>query len=156
GSSRTFMGEESAGVDAVRVAQARIEAGQSDIVLVGGAQNGERKELLLLHVIGGHALTGDFVPVWERTARGGGLATGSLGAFLVLEARPHAQARNARPLGRLSRVLSGRSVRDPGATSSSLSRMWQSLAPRLASDRVAVISGATGVEPVTGEERAWL
>src|SRR5262249_9675778 len=34
GSSRTFMGEESAGVDAVRIALARIAAGQSDITLV--------------------------------------------------------------------------------------------------------------------------
>src|SRR3954468_5166596 len=45
GSSRTFMGEEAAGVDAVRIALARIEAGQSDIVLVGGAHNGERRDL---------------------------------------------------------------------------------------------------------------
>jgi 3-oxoacyl-[acyl-carrier-protein] synthase II len=37
GSSRTFMGEESAGIDAVRIALARIASGQSDITLVGGA-----------------------------------------------------------------------------------------------------------------------
>ena len=37
GSSRTFLGEESAGVDAVRIAQARIAAGQSELTLVGGA-----------------------------------------------------------------------------------------------------------------------
>ena len=42
GSSRTFMGEEAAGVDAVRIALSRIDAGQSDIALVGGAYNGER------------------------------------------------------------------------------------------------------------------
>jgi len=34
--------------------------------------------------------------------------------------------------------------------------MWQGLAPRLASGEVAVISGATGAEPVTSEERTWL
>ncbi len=51
GSSRTFMGEEAAGVDAVRIALARIGAGQSDIVLVGGAYNGERKDLLLLYAL---------------------------------------------------------------------------------------------------------
>jgi 3-oxoacyl-[acyl-carrier-protein] synthase II len=34
--------------------------------------------------------------------------------------------------------------------------MWQSLAPRLMPGRVAVISGATGAEPVTSQERAWL
>src|SRR5262249_56605845 len=36
GSSRTFIGEESAGADAVRGGHARIAAGQSDIGLVGG------------------------------------------------------------------------------------------------------------------------
>ena len=44
GSSRTFMGEESSGVDAVRIALSRIAAGQSDIALVGGAHNGERPD----------------------------------------------------------------------------------------------------------------
>jgi 3-oxoacyl-[acyl-carrier-protein] synthase II len=155
GSSRTFMGEEAAGVDAVRIARARIEAGQSDIVLVGGAHNGERRDLLLLYASGGHALKGDFAPVWERQARGGGMVLGSLGAFLVLEAREHADSRNAKPLARLSAVVS-QHARRHGATAASLSRMWQGLAPRLASGRVAVISGATGAEPVTSEERAWL
>ena len=56
GSSRTFMGEEAAGVDAVRIALARIAAGQSDIALVGGAHNGEREDLLLLYDAGGHML----------------------------------------------------------------------------------------------------
>ena len=60
------MGEEAAGVDAVRIGLARIEAGQSDIVLVGGAHNGERRDLLLLYAAGGYALKGDFAPVWER------------------------------------------------------------------------------------------
>ena len=32
GSSRTFMGEEAAGIDAVRIALSRIQAGQSDIM----------------------------------------------------------------------------------------------------------------------------
>jgi 3-oxoacyl-[acyl-carrier-protein] synthase II len=155
GSSRTFMGEEAAGVDAVRIARARIEADQSDIVLVGGAHNGERRDLLLLYASGGHALKGAFVPVWERQARGGGMVLGSLGAFLVLEAREHATSRNAKPLARLSAVVS-QHARRHGATAASLSRMWKGLAPRLASGRVAVISGATGAEPVTSEERAWL
>jgi 3-oxoacyl-[acyl-carrier-protein] synthase II len=156
GSSRTFMGEEAAGVDAVRIALARIQAGQSDIVLVGGAHNGERKDLLLLYAFGGHALKDSFAPVWERTARGGGLALGSLGAFLVLEARAHAEARNAKPLGRLACVLSDRCNREAGATKVALSRMWEALAGRLAPGHVALISGATGAEPATTSERDWL
>ena len=39
GSSRTFMGEEASGTDAVRIACARIAAGQGDLFLVGGSYN---------------------------------------------------------------------------------------------------------------------
>src|SRR5712672_1539499 len=67
GSSRTFMGEELAGVAAVRIALARIAAGQSELALVGGSHNGEREDLLLLYDAGGHLLRGPFKPVWERT-----------------------------------------------------------------------------------------
>jgi 3-oxoacyl-[acyl-carrier-protein] synthase II len=155
GSSRTFMGEEAAGVDAVRIALARIAAGQSELALVGGSHNGEREDLLLLYDAGGHMLRAPFQPVWERTERNG-MVLGSLGAFLVLEARGHAEARNAKPLARLSQVLSERSARPPGAVGAALARMWGSLEPRLGSGRLAVISGATGAEPATGEERAWL
>ena len=66
GSSRTFMGEEAAGVDAARIALARIAAGQSDIALVGGAHNGERKDLLILYEFGDFNLKDKFAPVWAR------------------------------------------------------------------------------------------
>jgi 3-oxoacyl-[acyl-carrier-protein] synthase II len=155
GSSRTFMGEEAAGVDAVRIALARIAAGQSELALVGGSHNGEREDLLLLYDAGGHMLRAPFQPVWERTERHG-MVLGSLGAFLVLEARGHAEARNVKPLARLSQVISERSARPPGAVGAALARMWGSVGPRLASGRLAVISGATGAEPATGEERTWL
>ena len=153
GSSRTFMGEEAAGVDAVRVALARIEAGQSELALVGGSHNGEREDLLLLYDAGGHMLHAPFQPVWERRS---GMVLGSLGAFLVLEARGHAEARNAKPLARLARVLSERSARPPGVVSAALTRMWQTLTPHGARAGMAVISGATGAQPATNEERAWL
>jgi 3-oxoacyl-[acyl-carrier-protein] synthase II len=155
GSSRTFMGEEAAGVDAVRIALARIAAGQSELALVGGSHNGEREDLLLLYDAGGHMLRAPFQPVWERTERKG-MVLGSLGAFLVLEARGHAEARNATPLARLSQVMSERSSRPAGAIAAALARMWQGLAPRRADGRLAVISGATGAEPATSEERTWL
>jgi 3-oxoacyl-[acyl-carrier-protein] synthase II len=153
GSSRTFMGEESAGVDAVRIALARIAGGQSDLALVGGSHNGEREDLLLLYDAGGHILRGPFQPVWERKS---GMVLGSLGAFLVLEARSHAEARGAMPLARLSSVMSERSSRPAGAVTAALARMWQRLAPPPKSGRIAVISGASGAEPATNEERAWL
>jgi 3-oxoacyl-[acyl-carrier-protein] synthase II len=153
GSSRTFMGEEAAGVEAVRVALARIAAGQSELALVGGSHNGEREDLLLLYDTGGHMLHAPFQPVWERRA---GMVLGSLGAFLVLEARGHAEARNAKPLARLARVLSERSARPAGAVTAALTRMWQTLAPQRPHAGMAVISGATGAQPATDEERAWL
>src|SRR4029077_6308604 len=77
GSSRTFMGEESAGVDAVRIALARIAAGQSDITLVGGAQNAERKEMLMLYEFGGFVLKDKYAPVWQRGSDKGGFALAS-------------------------------------------------------------------------------
>ena len=155
GSSRTFMGEEQSGVDAVRIAHARIQAGQSDIALVGGAHNGERHDLLMLYGFGGHVLKDSFAPVWARAARGGGMVIASLGAFLVLEAREHAIARGAKPLARLSAVLSDRSNRQGDATKTTLTRMWSTLAPQLSSGHTAVISGASGAEPATSVERAF-
>jgi 3-oxoacyl-[acyl-carrier-protein] synthase II len=155
GSSRTFMGEEAAGVDAVRIALSRIEAGQSDLALVGGSHNGERQDLLLLYDAGGYLLRGPFKPVWER-GNSPGMVLGSLGAFLVLEARAHAQARGARPLARLCAVLSERSRRPASAVTKTLAQMWRKLAPQRAGARMAIISGATGTETGTGEERAWL
>src|SRR5438046_10089977 len=49
GSSRTFMGEEAASIDAARIALARIAGGQSDIATLGTAHNGERPDLLILY-----------------------------------------------------------------------------------------------------------
>jgi len=155
GSSRSFMGEEGAGVDAVRVASARIGAGQSDLALVGGSYNGQREDLLLLYDSGGYLRRNTFKPVWERSDSPG-MVLGSIGAFLVLEARAHAQARGARPLARLTAVLSERSRRPPSAITEALARMWEKLATLRGAGRVAILSGTTGTEPGTREERAWL
>src|SRR6202022_2453552 len=70
GSARTLMGEEAAGVDAARIALARIAAGQSDIALIGGSQNGERKDLLVLYEFGDFNLKDNFVPIWGRGKQG--------------------------------------------------------------------------------------
>ena len=69
GTSRTFMGEEAAGVDAARIALARIAAGQSDIALIGGSHNGERKDLLVLYEFGDFNLKDKFAPVWARDSK---------------------------------------------------------------------------------------
>src|SRR5436309_2039133 len=110
GSSRTFMGEEAAGVDAARIALARIAAGQSDIALIGGSQNGERKDLLVLYEFGGFNLKGKFAPVWTRE-NDAGFALGSAGAFLVIESKAHAQARGGKPYARLTSVVADLTTR---------------------------------------------
>jgi 3-oxoacyl-[acyl-carrier-protein] synthase II len=156
GSSRTFMGEESAGVDAMRIAHARIGAGQSDIALVGGAYNADAIGTMLQSAIGHCLWKGEPKPIWERAAAGGGLAPGSQGAFLVIEEKAHAQARAAKPLARLAVVLSDHVRRVPGAITGMLDRMWGGIAPRLDTRALAVISGASGVEPATSEERHFL
>ncbi|HZL31388.1 MAG TPA: beta-ketoacyl-ACP synthase [Pseudolabrys sp.] len=155
GSSRTFMGEESSGIDAVRIALSRIVAGQSDIALVGGAYNAERPDSLMLFEFGGYCLKGRYAPVWER-GENGGFALGSLGAFLVIEGRDHAEARGAKPLARLTAVLSDRSARKSGAISGALTRMWDKIKGQLKPGRMAVLSGATGASAATAEERAFL
>ena len=87
GSSRTFMGEEASGTDAVRIACARIAAGQGDVFLVGGSFNAQRPDILMLHELGGMLWKQDYAPVWARQQAGGGMVLGSLGCFLVLESR---------------------------------------------------------------------
>ena len=140
GSSRTFMGEESSGVDAVRIALARIAAGQSEIALVGGSYNGERPDLLMLYEFGGYALKGGFAPIWQRGEKGG-IALGSLGAFLVIEERHHAEARGAKPLARLSAVYSDRSKRAPGDIAAAMARQFDKIKGR---DRSRPCGGALG------------
>ncbi len=155
GSSRTFMGEEASGVDALRVAHARIAARQSEITLVGGAYHGTRWDLVLLFRLGSVCLEGPFKPVWDRGPKGG-LTLASMGAFVVIESRDHAEARGAKPIARLVNVLSSRNLREPGDAEASLRQEWQTIAPSVKKQCAVVISGASGGEPATGEERRVL
>lgn len=152
GSSRTFMGEESAGVDAARIALARILDGQSDIALVGAAQNSERKEMLMLYEFGDFNLKNKFMPVWERD---NGFALGAGGVFLVIESKEHAQARGAKPYAKLTKVFSDHARRkNPGDVTAVLDGLWSKIGA--ISENSAIITGATGAAPVTAEERAFL
>ena len=140
GTSRTFMGEEAAGVDAARIALARIAAGQSDIALIGGSHNGERKDLLLLYGFGDYNLRDKFAPVWERQEHSG-FALGSTGAFLVIESKAHAIARGAKPFARLTSVVSDRSHRrQAGEITASLRKLWSELGELKGNG--AILSGA--------------
>jgi 3-oxoacyl-[acyl-carrier-protein] synthase II len=154
GSSRTFMGEEAAGVNAVRIALTRIAAGQSDIALIGGSQNGERKDLQMLYEFGDFNLKDKFAPVWARD-KNTGFALGSGGAFLVIESRAHAEARGAKPYARLTNVVADRAHRkQTGEVTATLEKLWSELGKL--EDKGAIITGTTGAEPVTSEEKAFL
>ena len=154
GSSRTFMGEESASIDAARIALARIAAGQSDIALIGAAHNGERKDLLLLYEFADFNLKSKHTPVWARDTDSG-FALGSAGAFLVLESRAHAEKRGAKPFARLTNVVSDQARRkEPGQITKALSALWDKLGK--VTGKRAIISGATGAQPATSEEKAFL
>ncbi len=155
GSSRTFLGEEAAGVDAVRIAQARIAAGQSELTLVGGAFNAARWDVLLAFEQAGLLLKGAPAPVWDRGPQGGA-ALGSMAAFLVLESRDHAQARGAHARARLVSICSGRGRRQPGEVEATLRREWETLAPKVDRAHAAIISGACGLAPPTAAERGVL
>jgi 3-oxoacyl-[acyl-carrier-protein] synthase II len=154
GTSRTFMGEEAASIDAARIALARIVSGQSDIALVGAAHNGERPDLLVLYEFGDFNLTDKFTPVWARD-KNGGFALGSAGVFLVIESKEHAEARGAKPYAKLTNVVADLAQRkQPGAVTKSLEALWSNLG--VLTDNGNLITGATGVEPVTSEEKAFL
>jgi 3-oxoacyl-[acyl-carrier-protein] synthase II len=84
------------------------------------------------------------------------MALASTGAFLVLESAEHASARRARPVARLTRVLSDRSHRGAGEITATLETMWAELEPALAAGKSAILSGASGAEPATAEERSFL
>jgi 3-oxoacyl-[acyl-carrier-protein] synthase II len=152
GASRTFMGEEASGVDAIRVAHGRIASGQNDIFLVGGAYNAERPDVLLIYEMGGFLWKKPFRPVFERAAEGGGMIMGSGAAFLVLEAREHAQKRGAHALATLAGVASDRFRREPG----SVARALRALMERLGGKPGLVLSGATGATSITDDERETL
>jgi len=148
GSSRTFMGEESAGVDAVRIAYARIASGQSEIGLVGGAYNAEREDTLLLNDLDEFCMKGGFRPVFSSPEPG--IAAGSMGAFLVLESPEHATARGATAVAKLTGVWSERARRQVGGAVAEKLRAL--LATAGTEGATAVISGATGARGATRPE----
>ncbi|GIL00692.1 MAG: beta-ketoacyl-ACP synthase II [Alphaproteobacteria bacterium] len=150
GSSRTYMGEEGAGITAIENGLARIRAGQSTHLLVGGAFNAERIDLLLSLELGHFASRSGAEPVWARQASGGGTITGSVGAFIVLEEAEHARARGARPYARLAAIVSDLGPRDnDDKTRARIDALLDRLPVRAGT---AVMSGASGCKGITGLE----
>lgn len=155
GSSRTFMGEEGAGVSAVETAAARIRSGQSTHVLVGGAFQTEHSDMLLGYELAGYLHRGPWRPVWQRQgAEGGGVVTGSGGAFLVLEQREHAVSRGRKIYAELGPVVSGRARRRRGELNSEIAALLEQTA--LPAGELLTISGASGAHAATTAEKAAL
>ena len=154
GSSRTFMGEEMCGADAVLIAFERITAGQGDLFLVGSAFNTERLDEFATFGPGGYMCRGAVPPLWSPERNG--MTMGSMGAFVVLESRAHAEARGATPVARLSAIATERTDRAPGAATFAALGQWNAIRPGLKPDPLAILSGATGVRAPTQEERQFL
>ncbi|MGA0564964.1 beta-ketoacyl-ACP synthase [Ancylobacter sp. VNQ12] len=153
GSSRTFMGEESSGTDAVRIGWSRISAGTSEIALVGGAYNAERRDMLLLFALKRLAMHAPWAPVLADPK---GVPTGSAGAFLVLESPEHATARGAKPIAKLSGVWSERARRgEPGAVEATIEALVNTAAGDV-TEGTAILSAASGAPEPTRAEVAVL
>ena len=151
GSSKTFMGEEGAGVSAIATAFERIRAGQSSHALVGGAYNAERADMhILFEGIQGLA-RGGWQPLWVRD----GIVTGSAAAFLVLESRAHAEARGATVYARMAAVGGDRGRRENGALEQRLGALADSTGATGHSDAL-IFSGASGLPDATRREKAFI
>ena len=155
-SSRTFMGEEMAGVSAIETAVGQIRHGQGEVFLVGGAYIAERADMTLLMEMGNTLLKGEHVPVWSREDGDGGMIMGSAGAFLILESRKHAEARGVKPYARISAVVSGRCRRQPGAARDSAEALLDRISDQIPEGPLPVLSGCCGLQPQLSEEREFL
>jgi 3-oxoacyl-[acyl-carrier-protein] synthase II len=140
----------------VRIACARIAAGQGDIMLVGGSYNAQRPDVLLHYAMGGLMRQAPFEPVWARQASGGGMLLGSVGCFLVIESRSHAAARGMDAYGHIAAIRTDRSRRRPGEATANAKAQFAAMQSHFDRAGTAVLSGASGVAAPTIEERAFL
>ena len=148
------MGEEQCGLDALRIAHARIASGQTDIFLVGGSYNAERADLLLVYELGGFLWKGPFARVWDRAGQGRRLHPRQRRRLSSSWKRASTPTRAGPSRSQRSpAVAADRTKRRPGDVAASLERMWKEVG---AGADTAVLSGATGVKGITEEEQATL
>ncbi len=153
GSSRTFMGEEGAGVAALETAAARIRSGQSSHMLVGAAFQTEHHDMLLGYELAGYLHRGPWKPIWQRSgSEGGGVISGSGGAFLVLESRAHVEKRGGKAYAQIGPIFSERVRRRKQNLATEIGAL--AAKARISSDQpILAISGASGAHAATGAEK---
>ncbi len=153
-SSRTLMGMELAGADALRLALSRVAHGGSAMTLVGASLNPSRWDELMTYGTAGLNWQAEWLPVAQRPAPGG-ICLGGLGCFLLLEEAGHARARGATPFARLAHVGTGMAQRQGQDTATaSAAGLLAALRDRLRPG-AAVLSAASGAA-ATAEEAAFL
>jgi 3-oxoacyl-[acyl-carrier-protein] synthase II len=97
-----------------------------------------------------------FAGVWSRLAQGGGMVLGSLGCFLVIESREHAEARGIAAMAHIAGIATDRCGRRPGEATTNATHQLMAMRHHLAPPHAAVISGASGVAAPTQEEADFL
>jgi 3-oxoacyl-[acyl-carrier-protein] synthase II len=110
--------------------------------------------MLLIHALGGLLRRGAWAPMAER--EGGGVITGSVGAFLVLETRSHAAARGARGLAEIASVATGAARRTGEDTARASAAGLAGNLRSLLRPGYAVVSGASGAAGPAEEEAGFL
>ncbi|PSM17934.1 beta-ketoacyl-ACP synthase [Nitratireductor sp. StC3] len=153
GSSRTFMGEEGAGISALETAVARIRSGQSSHLLVGAAFQSEHPDYLLSYELDGLLHRHGWTPVWARGDQGG-IITGSGAAFLVLETRAHAQQRGRKAYARIGQIVSEGSRRTPESFCDRIDALVETASNGITP--AFAVSGASGLAMATAAEKAAL
>lgn len=143
GSSRTFMGEEGAGISALQTGFARIQSGQSTHLLVGGALNAEHPDTLLSFELAGLLKKNGWSPIWQRGEADGGVIIGSGAAFLVLESREHAEKRGAHAYAQLAAISGEQSSRQADTLSAGIASVIEKVNDGTATTVISGVSGAT-------------
>ncbi|MCR9135397.1 MAG: beta-ketoacyl-ACP synthase [Alphaproteobacteria bacterium] len=154
GSSKTFMGEEGAGISAVHTAYERIRAGQTEQALVGGSYNAERPDMhVLFEGVQGLSRI-NWQPLWSRDEPGG-IITGSASAFLVMESRRSAEKRDAPIYATISAVEGDRGSRDGDGLERRLSGLAERVGPDDDTD-LLIMSGSSGIHEISRREKDFI
>lgn len=149
GASRTFMGEEMAGVHAISTATRDVARGRRDVALVGGALNARREDLLRWLYAGGHGASTPARPVAEDHGRG--VLLGSLASFLIVESAAAAGERGAVVL----RNLGTWRAADAAGLVEAVALAYAAARRLVPQGRLLVITNAQGGSGSAAELQAW-